>query len=190
GLFRYLFPDTDRSLEARPQDAELIQKALVNTDNRIEAGKSVTPMFLFGVFLWGPVRDRAAELQGEGVSEMQALIEALGEIASQQAQRIALPRRFGFPMREMLQLQPRFATKRGRRAMSLLNHRRFRAAYDLMLLRAEVGEVDEETASFWTTIQEVTEEEQRQRFGLGNRPGQGNRPGRPGRKRRRAKPAD
>ena len=189
----YVFKLTERGdkwerISEDLSDAELIEKALANTDNRIAVGKSVTPMFLFGVFLWGPVRDRAAELQAQsedgGISEMQALIEALGEIASQQGQRIALPRRFGFPMREMLQLQPRFATQRGRRAMSLLNHRRFRAAYDLMMLRAEVGDVDEETASFWTSIQEVTEEEQRQRFGLGNRPG------RPGRKRRRAKPAD
>ena len=38
-------------------------------------------------------------------------------------------------MREMLALQPRFAVTRGKRAIKLLEHRRFRAAYDFMMLR-------------------------------------------------------
>ena len=53
--------------------------------------------------------------------------------------------------------------------MNLLSHRRFRAAYDLMLLRASVGEVDQEVADFWTEIQEQSEAEQRSRFGLTGR---------------------
>jgi len=149
----------------------MIERALENTDRRIAEGKPVTPMFLFGVFLWRIVRLRAEQIHAEAgdVSEIQALIEATAEISTRQAQRIALPRRFGFPMRDMLQLQPRFDNRRGRRAMNLLGHRRFRAAYDLMLLRASIGEVDQEVADFWTDIQEQSEEEQRVRFGLTGR---------------------
>ncbi len=173
GLFRQLFPDTDCWLDNSEYaaDALMIERALENTDRRIAAGKPVTPMFLFGVFLWRAVRMRAEEIQAEvaDISEIQALIAATDEISTRQAQRIALPRRFGFPMRDMLQLQPRFDTRRGRRAMNLLSHRRFRAAYDLMLLRASVGEVDQEVADFWTDIQEQSEDEQRNRFGLTGR---------------------
>jgi poly(A) polymerase len=173
GLFRQLFPDTDCWLDdpAHTADALMIERALENTDRRIAAGKSVTPMFLFGVFLWRAVRMRAEQIHAEtgDLSEMEALIEATAEISTRQAQRIALPRRFGFPMRDMLQLQPRFENRRGRRAMNLLGHRRFRAAYDLMLLRASIGEVDQEVADFWTDIQEQSEDEQRIRFGLTGR---------------------
>jgi poly(A) polymerase len=188
GLFRQLFPDTDHWLDdpAFAADALMIERALENTDRRIDAGKPVTPMFLFGVFLWRSVRLRAEQLHAEeeDISEMQALIEATNEISTRQAQRIALPRRFGFPMRDMLQLQPRFENQRGRRAMNLLSHRRFRAAYDLMLLRASVGEVDQEVADFWTEIQEQSEAEQRSRFGLKGRRR------RPAKRRRRADSPD
>ncbi|MBT8442081.1 MAG: polynucleotide adenylyltransferase PcnB, partial [Gammaproteobacteria bacterium] len=83
--------------------------------------------------------------------------------------RIALPRRFSFPMREMLQLQPRFLQQRGRRALNLMSHKRFRAAYDLMLLRASAGEVAPDIADFWTEIQEQTPQEQRQTLGIDGR---------------------
>ena len=188
GLFRHLFPDTDCWLDdpAHAADALLIERALENTDRRIAAGKPVTPMFLFGVFLWRAVRTRAEQICAatDDLSEIQALIAATDEISSRQARRIALPRRFGFPMRDMLQLQPRFDTRRGRRAMSLLGHRRFRAAYDLMLLRASVGEVDQEVADFWTDIQEQPVDEQRNRFGLTGRRR------RPAKRRRRSGSSD
>jgi poly(A) polymerase len=173
GLFHHLFPDTGYWLDdpENNADAQLIEQALENTDKRIAEDKSVTPMFLFGAFLWRAVRERTEQIKNESAdfSAMEALIEATVEISMRQAQRIALPRRFGFPMREMLQLQPRFDTRRGRRAMNLLSHRRFRAAYDLMLLRVSVGEVDQEVADFWTNIQEQSAEEQRDTLGLSGR---------------------
>ena len=51
------------------------------------------------------------------------------------------------------------AAGKGRRG-GCLTHRRFRAAYDFLLLRAELNEIDPEIAEWWTLIQEVDEEEQ------------------------------
>ncbi len=56
-------------------------------------------------------------------------------------------------MREMLQLQTRFDKTRGVRALAFLESKRFRAAYDLLLLRAGAGNADPELAHWWTTIQ-------------------------------------
>ncbi len=39
----------------------------------------------------------------------------------------------------MFALQPRLEHPRGRRALRVLEHPRFRAAYDLLLLRAQLG---------------------------------------------------
>lgn len=170
GLFGHLFPDTEQTLlsDSEFDDLELIERALSNTDQRVVDGKSITPMFLFGVFLWRPIQSRAKELQAstDGYSEAQALIAATSEVSSRQAQCIALPRRFGLPMREMVLLQPRFLQKRGRRAVSLLGHPRFRAAYDLMLLRASIGEVPADIADFWTEVQTLSAGKQRDVFGI------------------------
>ena len=170
GLFGHLFPDTERVLcgDGQFNDLELIEHALGNTDQRVVDGKPITPMFLFGVFLWRSIQCLAEELldSGDGYSEAQALIAATSEVSVRQAQRIALPRRFGLSMREMVLLQPRFLKKRGRRAVNLLGHPRFRAAYDLMLLRSSIGEVPADIAKFWTEVQTLAVDEQRDAFGI------------------------
>ena len=190
GLFAHLFPATARWLEA--DDAEgkrqrFIESALLNTDQRIAEGLPVTPMFLFGVFLWGPVQARAAALrESGGMSENQALIEAGLEVTEQQIARVSLPRRFSVPMREMLQLQPRFMRQQGRRTGVLLEHRRFRAAYDLLVLRLELGEATPELVDWWTKIQTLSPEEQKKEFGGQQQaPGPGQASGQPSRGRRR-----
>ena len=154
--------------EAGGRRNRFIERALANTDQRIAEGLPVTPMFLFGVFLWGPVQDRANALRRTGqLSEVQALIDAGIEVTDQQIARITLPRRFSVPMREMLQLQPRFNRRQGRRASVLLEHRRFRAAYDLLVLRTELGDVPAELADWWTRIQTLPPDEQRREFNGG-----------------------
>jgi poly(A) polymerase len=59
-------------------------------------------------------------------------------------------------MREMVGLQPRFDKRDGRRALRLLDHPRFRAAYDFLLLRAESREADPELAQWWTDLQQAS----------------------------------
>ncbi|MEO8444343.1 MAG: polynucleotide adenylyltransferase PcnB [Gammaproteobacteria bacterium] len=183
GLFEHLFPATATWLagdeHAGTGDGprnRFIERALANTDQRVADGQSVTPMFLFGVFLWGPVQERARAMRRQGqMSEMQALIDAGIDVSNEQIARITLPRRFSVPMREMLQIQPRFDRRQGRRAALLLQHRRFRAAYDLLVLRTELGEVPVELADWWTRIQTLPPEEQRREFNGGRGGGRGPR---------------
>ena len=155
-LVRHLFPLAAKWLQTDPDQrrAHFIEQALRNTDERVASDMPVTPMFLFAVLLWGPVRERATELlASEDQSEIQALILAGAEITAMQCARIAVPKRFTLPMREMMQLQPRFEQRTGKRVKTLLQHRRFRAAYDLLLLRILLGEVEPELGEFWTGVQ-------------------------------------
>jgi poly(A) polymerase len=157
GLFEHLFPPTARVLADQGQVdfRALIEAALANTDQRVAEDLPVTPMFLFAVLLWRPVQERAAALVQTGeYSNAHAVAEAAAQMNAEQAARITLPRRFSLPMREVLQLQSRFLDRRPRRAQALLKHKRFRAAYDLMLLRAGIGEVEQEVADYWTAAQE------------------------------------
>ncbi len=182
-LFAQLFPATDQEIEQDPSFLTFVSAALRNTDRRVQAGQSVTPMFLLGVFLWAPAKRLAAiRRTEEKMSESQSLSLATYELSAQQQRRIAIPRRFTVPMREMLALQPRFTQVRGKRAMKLLQHRRFRAAYDFMLLLSEVGQFDPDTAEFWTKVQRQTAQQRAESFQLRAKP-QGKR-----RRRRRRRP--
>jgi poly(A) polymerase len=166
-LFGQLFPDTDKNLTQDKNFGKFVHAALINTDRRVAAGDSVTPMFLLGVFLWAPVKELAGQLRSkEKMSESQSLAIAAYQISGQQQSRISLPRRFTAPMREMLALQPRFEVQKGKRAYNLLEHRRFRAAYDFMMLRAEVGDIDSETAHFWTDVQKQHADQRIESFGI------------------------
>ena len=126
-----------------------------------------------------PVRRAAAALQQrEKMSESQALSLAAYELTGMHQSWISIPKRFSLPMRDMIALQPRFEKTRGKRAMNLLEHRRFRAAYDFLMLRAEVGEVDASLAEFWTDVQTQSETERLASFQVQSS-------GRPSGKRRR-----
>ena len=188
-LFSMLFPETDRALETDESGiyGPFVREALTNTDLRVAEDRSITPMFLLGVFLWQPVRDRAVRLRDdEDMSEVQALAMASTEVVLRQQSRISIPKRFGLPLGEMLAMQPRFEKTSGRRAYALLEHRRFRAAYDFYLLRAAVGDADAEIAQFWTDVQTLNEADRLERFGI--TAATKRRPKRP--RRRRAKRAD
>jgi poly(A) polymerase len=188
-LFAELFPDTDEELDQDKNFGKFVRAALINTDRRVATGHSVTPMFLLGVFLWAPVKRLAETLRSkERMSEAQSLAIAAYQVSGQQQSRISLPRRFTAPMREMLAMQPRFDVLKGRRALNLLQHRRFRAAYDFMMLRAEIGDIDIETADFWTNVQVQDAAQRMESFGIDQQSKSGKRRRRP-RRRRSQNPA-
>lgn len=155
-LFEVLFPYTEEHL-LHEADMRFVHRALENTDARVADGRPVTPAFLFAALLWPPVRDRAEQLTASGGDPQVSLERACAETVSRQIGHVSLPKRFGLPMREIWSLQPRFEQRKGRRPIRLYTHPRFRAAYDFLLLRAEVGEVDESLAQWWTEFQAVND---------------------------------
>jgi poly(A) polymerase len=156
-LFKYLFPLSDAMLDEQGADTfrTLVTHGLANSDARVDEGKPITLVFLLAVLLWGPIRRQAHDLVEQGESPVDALRIATQEIADAQQARVALPRRLTQAIGEVLSLQPRFDEPSGRRALRLLDHPRFRAAYDFMLLRAEAGEIPAELAQSWTRLQEL-----------------------------------
>jgi poly(A) polymerase len=161
GLFEHLFPQTAAAFAMPPYAyaAEMLELGLVNTDERIAADKPVTPTFLFAVLLWGAVLRELNERQAGPAPDLAQLLEACDTVLRAQQSRVAIPRRFAIPMRELLMLQPRFSRRSGVKSLSLLQHPRFRAAYDFLLLRAQAGVADPELAKWWTDIQVLPQEE-------------------------------
>jgi poly(A) polymerase len=164
GLLAALLPTVDGYLTAHP--GSLVEKLLVqglrNTDERVQADKPVTPTFLFALLLYGPIAGIIEATPPERWHELGTFLDAC-DLAARQAQtNVAIPKRFSLGVREMFALQPRLEHPRGRRALRVLEHPRFRAAYDLLLLRAQHGLASSEMADWWTRLQEVSAEERGQ----------------------------
>lgn len=159
GLFAQLFEQTNRLLSSNDPVNALIGIALENTDIRIRDNKPVTPAFLFAVFLWFPLRERAAHLEKKGMEPLPALEKAMSQTISEQNQIITIPKRFTQIMREMWLLQYRLPKRSGVRAFHLVQHPRFRAAYDFLAIRALAGDESMELAQWWTTFQEKDEKQ-------------------------------
>lgn len=194
GLLRHLMPDVAAALEEAPDSpgAKLLRLGLENTDQRVRADKSVTPTFLFAVLLWPAILRAAGVPNGPLPADPQLLLTACDDVMGRQLRRITIPKRFGLPMRDLIMLQPRFERRSGRRALRLLEHPKFRAAFDLLLLRAAAGEADPELAQWWTRLQEIPEQERIAAVeGRPAEPGEAPKRRRPRSRRRRSRtPAD
>ncbi|GAA5215917.1 polynucleotide adenylyltransferase PcnB [Corallincola platygyrae] len=165
-LMQQLFPSLKPCFtDEGDSDAErFLEAALANTDKRIAEGKRVTPAFLFAALYWGPVQARCEELMLESdLPYTDALGLASSDVLDRAQKRIAVPKRFSIPAREIWQLQLRLPKRMGNRAEKLAGHPRFRAAYDFLLLRGSIvgGEV-EELAQWWTDYQQSDESHQQQ----------------------------
>jgi poly(A) polymerase len=185
GLFEELFPLTDETLsrEEHGFPHTFLVRALENTDRRISESKPVTPAFLIAALLWEPVRERWQQFVDAGEPELMAMQLASDDVLRLQAERTSLPRRFTTVAREIWAMQLRLPRRAGRRAQRLVEHPRFRAGYDFLLLRGESGEEVAELCDWWTRFQE-TDEAGRAKLVSGG-PGGGTRSRRGGRRRSR-----
>jgi poly(A) polymerase len=161
GLLEHLLPSAARALaqQSSSNAVRLLRMGLENTDKRVEQDKPVTPTFLFAVLLWPAIKAAHESQTGDALNESQAWFMACEQVVAQQQRRVAIPKRFTVPMTELIAVQPRFERRDGRRALRLLEHPRFRAAYDFLLLRAAVGDADPALAEWWTHIQTVSADE-------------------------------
>ncbi|MEJ2115833.1 MAG: polynucleotide adenylyltransferase PcnB, partial [Gammaproteobacteria bacterium] len=155
-LFRHMFPLTEQVLEQEAGTfTNLVKFALENTDERIRSGKSVTPAFLYAVFLWGPMRKLSKMLELDGLSPQVAHDASVKDTILSQLPYTSIPKRFSYSMRDIWNLQYRFYRRRGKHVYKLFEHARFRAAYDFLCLRASAGEPVVELSEWWTEFQEV-----------------------------------
>ncbi|MCC6193457.1 MAG: polynucleotide adenylyltransferase PcnB [Burkholderiales bacterium] len=155
GLSGGLLPLLDVVLE-QPGGTRFIEVALAGTDARVREGKPVSPAFLFATLLWHEVVQQWHAATARGERPIPALHQAMEQVLAVQAQRISVPRRFEASIKEIWAMQPRFEQRAGVRPYRLLEHERFRAAYDFLLLRAACGEAPDDLANWWTRFQDAS----------------------------------
>jgi len=154
-LLKFLFPDTDTCVQQDATALMLVRAAMANTDRRIAEDKPVTPAFILAALLWPEVSRHFIRLESIGDAPMVAMHTAADKAIAGAMRHISIPRRFSQPMREIWEFQLRLQRRTGRKAAELVEHRRFRAAYDFLLLREQAGENTGDLGSWWTAVQEL-----------------------------------
>jgi poly(A) polymerase len=152
GLHHGVLPMLDVILE-QPLGERFVNLALEQTDERVSAGKRVSPAFLFASLLWHEVLAAARKAEQAGIRPVPALHEAMDKVLDIQTDKLAIPRRFTAMMKEIWLLQPRLEQRSGRRPFALLEQERFRAGFDFLGLRAASGEVPQELFEWWEKFQ-------------------------------------
>ena len=147
GLGRGIYPLLDLVVERAEQP--FVQAALRDTDRRVGEGKPVAPSFLLACVLWSDVRDGWARRVTERQPSHPALQDAIEEVFNARIGDVSGRGKLGGDMREIWMMQPRFEKRMGSAPFGLVEQARFRAGFDFMRLRADVGEVDELLADWW-----------------------------------------
>lgn len=154
GLHHGLLPLLDVVME-QPLGLKFVTLALDSTDARIAAGKTVSPGFLFASLLWHQVLEKWTAYRAAGEQTIPALHLAADDVLDSQTEKLALQRKIGTDMRDIWSMQPRFERRTGKAPYKLLEHLRFRAGYDFLLLRCASGEIDVELGEWWTAFYEA-----------------------------------
>ena len=135
--------------------------ALQQTDARLGAGKSVSVGFMLAALFWQDVDGRWQAEMGRGAGAAAAMGAAVNGLRDDMERGWGVPQRYSATMREIWLLQPQFAHQRGGRPFRLLAQARFRAAYDFLLLRAQMDEDLQPLADWWTRFQHASDADKR-----------------------------
>ena len=159
GLADALLPALNRLLST-PDGEEFMMLALRRTDERLAIGKRISPFFLFGTLLWPQVRRRWQHNEEvRGLPRLTALHEASVEVLETECHSLAIQRRFQNDMHDLWLMQARLERRTGKAPYSVVNHPRYRAGYDFLLLRSQVGEVPEWLPIWWDRFAQADADE-------------------------------
>jgi poly(A) polymerase len=160
GLDTGIYPLLD--VVVQRADDPFVKLALQDTDRRVGEGKPVAPSFLLACVLWSDVRAGwQLRQQPRGnqrpPAPMAALLDAVDDVFENRIGDVSGRGKLGADMREIWLMQPRFDKRVGNGPFTLVDQPRFRAGFDFLRLRAQVGEVEEELAHWWETFQNVND---------------------------------
>lgn len=137
-----------------------IERAALNTDQRIKQGKSINPAFFYAVLMWDAYLKQLNALKARGLPDMEARTQAGMDVLRRQALRTAIPRYSETFIREIWEMQPRLIEPRSRQIPALATHARFRAAYDFLYLREQAGDTHTQgMGQWWHDYQELSNDQ-------------------------------
>jgi poly(A) polymerase len=155
GMSRCFYPLLDLVVERAEQP--FVKAALQDTDRRVNEGKPVAPSFLLACVLWADVRDGWADRLASKQHPFPALQDAIDDVFNARIGDVSGRGKLAADMREIWMMQPRFEKRTGNTPFSLAEQPRFRAGFDFMRLRADIGEVDVVLADWWQEFSQASD---------------------------------
>ena len=150
-LTHLLFP-------ASGKDHRLALKGVENTDARVARNQSVTFGFLLAAIHWNQFSRRVTNAPNKDPSVAQSIKHA-NQIFTRQRQLVFIPGHMQQFVTDTWVLQAALERNPPKRVERLLERPRFRAGYDLLLLRSAIGDVDKKVAKWWTDLQQMSPKE-------------------------------
>jgi len=77
---------------SQTEENPFVNASLFNTSERIKNGSSVTPAFLFAVFLWSAVNKRLSQISKKNKSRIELMLQASEDVIKKQTQQVMMPR--------------------------------------------------------------------------------------------------
>lgn len=115
----------------------LVEQVSINTDKRINQGKSINPAFFYATILW----DSYLALLEKTKKQMpfaDAQIQSANKIMAKQQAMTAMPKFAEQFIKDIWLIQPKLAEPRKKNILKLFESPRFRAGFDFLVLREQV----------------------------------------------------
>ncbi|MDC1026154.1 polynucleotide adenylyltransferase PcnB [Candidatus Thioglobus sp.] len=146
GLLKHLFSQTKKSL--------FIDAALENTSKRIKTGNSVSPVFIFAVFLWSSFNLRVVVTNKKNKPRVETIINAAEYVIKNQTQQVMMPRWLSTRVKDIWLMQYQLENCNPKKESDLIGNPRFRMAYDFLVLRSQSIDLElKNKAEHWTALQ-------------------------------------
>jgi poly(A) polymerase len=164
GIWPQLFADIPQKV------TPFIERAAINTDQRISIGKTINPAFFYAVLLWKPFLERCDYYLNKGVVAAEARAQAGLDVLKRQATRTIIPRFAETFIREVWEMQTRLLNPKPQQIAALSSHARFRAGFDFLLLREKAGDgTTQGMGLWWDHYQQMTTDERERAISQYNR---------------------
>ena len=147
GLNKYLLITSHNESDI---SKKLINEALRNTDNRVKNNQSVTPGFLIAAMLWPELLKRSSKNRE---INLRKYFRSMDQILRSQQKITAIPRKFHTYIKDIWVLQLKLHSRIGKQPYKTVNHPRFRAAYDFLLVRERACDCKGVLGDWWTKFQ-------------------------------------
>jgi poly(A) polymerase len=128
---------------------DFVRLAFEDTDRRVQEGRGVSPSFMLACMLWHEVLDRWNKIRAGGEPAVPALAQAIDAVFDARIGDISGRGKLAADMREIWMMQTRFERRTGSGVFTLIEQPRYRAGFDFLRLRADVGEIDPALADWW-----------------------------------------
>lgn len=158
GLFAEIYPMFPETSEWAQT---MLMLALTSTKERLLIGKPVTIAYIYAVILWPEFVKRCSHISSKP-SDFHKIGHKAMSLLREQSQLTMIPKRHAYAIKDIWEYQFRLEQRRPSKVLWLMQQKRFRAAYDFLLLREQSGQSSLNLASWWHDIQFANSEKQKQ----------------------------